>query len=51
MNLEQVREYVAALQGEIARMPHWKNGTQWHTDRVREIEAMERTIARMEAAK
>jgi len=44
-NLRAKYDYLEALEAEVAKMPAWKEGTTWHTDRVREIEATKRSIA------
>lgn len=44
--LQREVEYLEALEVEVAKMPEWKKGTTWHTDRVREIEATKRIIER-----
>ena len=43
--ITQMREMLANVQGDLARMPAFKNGTRWHTDRTREVAALETGIA------
>jgi len=43
--LESLLDYQTQLLQEVERMPASKQGTQWHTDRLREIELNDKAIA------
>jgi acyl-CoA reductase-like NAD-dependent aldehyde dehydrogenase len=40
--LYEVSERLDSLAVELARMPSWKTGTPWHSDRVREQQRLRR---------
>ena len=49
-NIEDLRARREALREEILKAPDWRQGTDWHTDRVTEIHNLTRRIQAMEDA-
>lgn len=46
-SLLDVTERLACIDNDLARMPIFKLGTLWHTDRVREQERLRHSVARL----
>ena len=49
-NLADTEDRLACISGDLERMPSFKRGTAWHTDRVREQEYLLATIERLRTA-
>lgn len=47
-HLADLKRTLGWLRGELERMPAFKVGTKWHTDRVREVEYLTGSIRRIE---
>lgn len=45
----EIDQHLADLDGDLARMPEFKRGTPWHTDRVRARQGLVERRARLEA--
>jgi hypothetical protein len=46
--IDECRRLIAELDAEIARMPEFKRGTLWHTDRERSREGLVERLAQLE---
>lgn len=49
--LEHCKAMLESVNADLDRAPRHLHGTEWFTDRVREKEWLERSIARMTAAR
>jgi hypothetical protein len=49
VNILKVRQRIRTAKAELRRMPAFRVGTLFHTDRVRELESMQATLSRLEA--
>jgi len=49
-NIIRLRERIQEAESDLARAGKFRIGTLWHSDRVRELDSLRQTLARLESA-